>query len=53
MHPPALSLAGPCLEQFVSAQVLAALQPAALDLSLEAAQHLEQERDDLARLWQP
>jgi hypothetical protein len=45
-------LAGPCLDRFVSHQVLAALEPAALELSLEAAQHLEQERDDLERLWQ-
>jgi DNA invertase Pin-like site-specific DNA recombinase len=45
-------LAGTCLDRFVSQQVLAALQPAALELSLEAAQHLERERDDLARLWQ-
>lgn len=45
-------LAGPCLDRFVSQQVLAALAPAALELSLEAAQHLERERDDLERLWQ-
>src|SRR5262249_32689333 len=30
----------------------AALQPAALELSLEAATHLEQQRADLDRLWQ-
>jgi hypothetical protein len=46
------SLAGPPLDQFVRAQVLAALEPAALELSLEAATHLERERDDLTRLWQ-
>jgi DNA invertase Pin-like site-specific DNA recombinase len=40
------------LDRYVSQQVLAALQPAALELSLEAAQHLERERDELARLWQ-
>jgi hypothetical protein len=39
------------LDQFVSRQVLHALEPAALDLSLEAASHLERERDDLAKLW--
>lgn len=44
-------LAGPCLDRYVSERVLAALEPAALDLSLEAAQHLERERDDLDRLW--
>jgi DNA invertase Pin-like site-specific DNA recombinase len=46
------SLAGPPLDQYVRAQVLAALEPAALELSLEAATHVEQERDDLNRLWQ-
>jgi hypothetical protein len=45
-------LAGPCLEQWVSTQVLAALEPAALELSLEAAAHLERDRADLAQLWQ-
>ena len=45
-------VAGPCLDAFVGQQVLAALAPAALELSLAAAQRVEQERDDLARLWQ-
>ncbi len=45
-------VAGPALDQVVSAWVLAALEPAALELSLEAAQHLERERADLERLWQ-
>src|SRR5262249_39173682 len=45
-------VAGPALDALVSQQVLAALQPAALELSLEAATHLEQERADLDRLWQ-
>lgn len=45
-------VAGPVLDQVVSGWVLAALQPAALELSLEAAQHLERERADLERLWQ-
>lgn len=45
-------IVGPALDQFVSQQVLHALEPAALDLSLEAASHLERERDDLAKLWQ-
>jgi DNA invertase Pin-like site-specific DNA recombinase len=44
-------LAGPCLEAFVSQQVLAALEPAALELSLAAAERLEQERAELDRLW--
>jgi DNA invertase Pin-like site-specific DNA recombinase len=46
------AVAGPALDQFVSRQVLSALEPAALELSLEAAGHLERERDDLAKLWQ-
>lgn len=49
---PCQQLAGPCLDGWVSRQVLAALEPAALELSLEAAQHLEQERADLERIWQ-
>src|SRR5262249_37479217 len=35
---------GPCLDAFVSEQVLAALEPAALELSLAAAEQVEQER---------
>jgi DNA invertase Pin-like site-specific DNA recombinase len=45
-------VAGANLDAFVSQQVLAALEPAALELSLEAAAHLERERADLGRLWQ-
>ena len=45
-------LAGACLDAYVSAQVLRALEPAALELSLTTAQHLERERADLERLWQ-
>jgi DNA invertase Pin-like site-specific DNA recombinase len=45
-------LAGTNLDAFVSRQVLAALEPAALDLSLEAATHVEQERRELDHLWQ-
>ncbi len=45
-------LAGPCLDAFVSQQVLAALEPAALELSLTATERLEQERAELDRLWQ-
>lgn len=48
---PCQQLAGPCLDQFVSHQVLAMLEPAALELSLEAAQHLERERADLEQVW--
>jgi DNA invertase Pin-like site-specific DNA recombinase len=45
-------VAGPALDQCVAQQVLAALEPAALELSLAAAQQLERERADLDRLWQ-
>ena len=44
-------LAGPSLDQWVSQQTLAALTPAALALSLEAAQRVEQERGEVARMW--
>jgi len=45
-------VAGPGLDQLVSRSVLAALEPAALAVSLEAAQHVEQERATVTRLWQ-
>jgi DNA invertase Pin-like site-specific DNA recombinase len=45
------SLAGPPLDQFISARVLEALTPAALELSLGAAEHLQQERAELDALW--
>jgi DNA invertase Pin-like site-specific DNA recombinase len=44
-------LAGPALDRFVRQQVLAALAPAALELSLAAASQVEQERAELDRLW--
>jgi DNA invertase Pin-like site-specific DNA recombinase len=43
---------GPCLDAFVSEQVLAALEPAALELSLATAQQVEQERAALLQHWQ-
>lgn len=43
---------GPRLDAFVSQQVLAALEPATLELSLTAAQHVEQERAEEDQLWQ-
>jgi DNA invertase Pin-like site-specific DNA recombinase len=46
------SLSGAELDAYLSREVLAALEPAALELSLEAAQHLERERADLLQLWQ-
>lgn len=45
-------LPGGDLDAYVSAQVLAALAPAALDLSLAAAERLQEERDTLTQLWQ-
>ncbi len=43
-------LAGPPLDDLLCQWVLAALTPAALELSLEAATHVERERADLVRL---
>jgi hypothetical protein len=45
-------LAGDAVEGWLSAQVLRALEPASLALSLEAVRHAETERADLDRLWQ-
>jgi len=42
----------PPLDAFVSRHVLAALEPAALELSLTATKRLEQERTELLALWQ-
>src|SRR5215470_4511429 len=46
------SLAGRVLDDLVAAQVLTALEPAALELSLVAADDIEQERTRLHRNWQ-
>ena len=45
-------LAGRVLDDLVAAQVLAVLQPAALELSLAGADDIEQERARLHRNWQ-
>jgi DNA invertase Pin-like site-specific DNA recombinase len=45
------SLAGKALNRLVGEQVLHALQPAALELSLRAAQRLEQDRQQLEHLF--
>jgi len=50
--PACQQFAAACLETFVSQQVLAALEPAALEVSLAALDVLQRERDDLGRLWQ-
>jgi DNA invertase Pin-like site-specific DNA recombinase len=44
-------VAGPPLDEFVVGGVLRALEPAALELSLAAAERLEKEREDLDGLW--
>jgi DNA invertase Pin-like site-specific DNA recombinase len=44
-------LSGNCLDEFISEQVLKALEPAALELALSVATHMEQERRDLECLW--
>jgi DNA invertase Pin-like site-specific DNA recombinase len=46
------SLAGCVLDDLVTAEILAALEPAALELSLVAADDIEQERARLHRNWQ-
>jgi DNA invertase Pin-like site-specific DNA recombinase len=44
-------LPGAPLDEFVGQWVLRALEPAALELSLEASEHLEKEREELDGLW--
>jgi hypothetical protein len=51
-EPKCQHLAGSCLDAFVSQQVLAALEPAALEVSLTATERVEQERAELDRIWQ-
>ena len=46
------SLAGDVLDALVSGQVLQALGPAALELSLQAAEDIQRERDRLHKHWQ-
>jgi hypothetical protein len=46
------ALAGACVDALVTGQVLAALTPAAVEVSLGAAQQLTAERAELERLWQ-
>lgn len=45
-------LPGAPLDEFVGEWVLKALEPAALELSMEAAENLEKERAELDELWQ-
>jgi hypothetical protein len=51
-EPDCQSLSGARLDAFVAAQVLAALQPAALELHLAAAEDLEKQRQLLHQNWQ-
>jgi hypothetical protein len=51
-EPPCQHMPGPCLDDFVTAQVLAALAPAALELSLAAAEQVELERAAVAHRWE-
>jgi DNA invertase Pin-like site-specific DNA recombinase len=44
-------IAGPALDRYLAGQVLAALAPAALQVSMTAAAHAEAERADLDKLW--
>jgi DNA invertase Pin-like site-specific DNA recombinase len=45
-------LTGAPLDEFVIGKVLEALEPAALELSLQAAEYVERERAELDELWQ-
>ncbi len=46
------NISGASLDGFVAEKVLEALEPAALELSLEAAKNIESERAELDSLWQ-
>jgi len=46
------SLVARPLDRYVTERVLAALEPATLELSVAAAQNLERERAELTQLWQ-
>ncbi|HKR50557.1 MAG TPA: recombinase family protein [Pseudonocardiaceae bacterium] len=48
---PCQSLAGACADAFVSAQILDALSPAALEVSLRAAEQVEADRTALEEIW--
>ena len=46
------ALAGACVDALVTQQVLAALAPAAVEVSLQAAEQVTAERAELERIWQ-
>jgi DNA invertase Pin-like site-specific DNA recombinase len=45
-------LSGTCLDQAIAEQVLQALTPSALEVTMAATKHLEQDRCELDKLWQ-
>ena len=45
------ALAGACVDALVTQQVLAALTPAAIEVSLRAAEQVQAERAELEKLW--
>jgi hypothetical protein len=45
------ALAGACVDELVTQQVLAALTPAAIEVSLRAAEQVQAERAELEKLW--
>jgi hypothetical protein len=48
---PCQHIAGPALDAYVTRQVLAAVAPAAVEVSMAAAAQAQAERDSLDRLW--
>ena len=48
---PCQHIAGPALDAYITGQVLAAVAPAALEVSMAAAAQAQAERDSLDRLW--
>jgi DNA invertase Pin-like site-specific DNA recombinase len=51
-EPPCQSLSGEAIERLVNRQILVALEPASLELSLAAAERIETERAQVERHWQ-
>lgn len=48
---PCQMLSGPCVDEFLTEQVLSALAPAAIEVSLRAADKVITEREQLEKLW--
>lgn len=51
-EPPCTNLPGEEIEQLVAEQILKALEPASLELSLAACERIESQRSELDRHWQ-